>query len=40
MVPRSVEFILPTKTIRAFNEKTLKWSNKVIKYKAGGGGRQ
>ena len=31
-----MEFILPTKTINAFNEKTLKWGNKVIKYKDSG----
>jgi len=36
LVPRSVEFILPTKTIKAFNEKNLKWGNKVVKYKDSG----
>ncbi|GAX75113.1 hypothetical protein CEUSTIGMA_g2557.t1 [Chlamydomonas eustigma] len=36
MVNRDVEFILPTKTIKAFSESSLKWSNKVIKYKGGG----
>ena len=33
MVPRDVQFILPTKTIKAFNINSLKWANKVIKYK-------
>lgn len=33
---QDVTLYLPTKSIRAFNEKSLKWANKTIKYKDGG----
>ncbi len=37
-MPREIEIILPTKVIRAFNEKTVKWGEKSVTYKVWGRG--
>lgn len=36
VVPRRAEFSIPTKTIKVFSEKSLKWSSKAIGYKVNG----